>query len=162
MPAAKDLLEKLGDKFTVGDGCWIWTGAISDGYGTVGIRVGPKGARRSKTLYAHRVLYELLVGPIPDGLHLDHLDHTNDPTCVGGSECLHRRCVRPDHLQPVTQAENNRRGSGWAKRTHCKYGHEYTPENTRQDKRGGRVCRECERRSGLATYYRNKARAARG
>lgn len=162
MPAAKDLLEKLGDKFTVGDGCWIWTGALSDGYGTTNEMYGPKGARKSRTIYVHRVMYELLVGPIPKGMQLDHLDHTNDPTCPGGSACLHRRCVRPDHLEAVTQAENIRRGpgNGYAERTHCKYGHEFTPENTRvRSDRRSRGCIACE----IARTERRAAeRLARG
>ena len=70
------------------NGCWLWTGALLDGYGIV--KVGG-GVRR-----AHRVVFEFERGPIPDGLELDHL-------------CRVRRCVNPDHLEPVTKAENIRR-----------------------------------------------------
>lgn len=70
------------------EGCWLWTGAVvGDGYG-----------RFSHDLYAHRYAYELLVGPIPDGLHIDHL-------------CRTPLCVNPAHMEPVTAAENNRRRS---------------------------------------------------
>ncbi len=76
----------------VKDEHWIWTGAKNPGgYGVIGA-----GARGQGNKLAHRLSYELFVGPIPEGLHIDHL-------------CVTRLCVRPDHLEPVTQAENNRR-----------------------------------------------------
>lgn len=91
------LLERLGNKFLVGDDCWEWIGAKEwDGYGIVGVRLADD---RMVTQRAHRVLYELFVGPIPAGKHLDHL-------------CRNRSCVRPSHLEPVTVAENNRRKIG--------------------------------------------------
>ena len=109
--------------------CWEWTGAVtSRGYG----EIHDDGHMRQ----AHRVVYELLVGPILDGLDLDHL-------------CRNRRCVNPDHLQPVTHRENMRRGTGFIahrmKQTHCLRGHEFTPENTWTSRRGQRACRACAR-----------------
>lgn len=99
---------ELGDRFwskvDKTDDCWLWTGYIDgQGYGQFHHdgRVG----------YAHRVAYEALVGPIPSGLHIDHL-------------CRVTACVRPSHLEPVTQAENLRRQG--AAITHCPQGHEYT------------------------------------
>ena len=77
------------------DACWIWTGTLDrDGYGT--FRPRPEPDRR---LYfaAHRLAFHLLRGPIPDGLTIDHL-------------CLNKACVNPDHLEPVSNAENIRRG----------------------------------------------------
>lgn len=72
------------------DGCWLWTGGISsNGYGTWTLG----GATNS----AHRLLYTLLVGPVPIGLDLDHL-------------CRNRLCVNPSHLEPVTRRENLLRG----------------------------------------------------
>jgi hypothetical protein len=72
--------------------CWLWTGAVgSSGHG----RIRPHG----RLLQAHRWVYELLVGPIPEGLDLDHL-------------CRIRRCVNPDHLEPVTRQLNLARGAG--------------------------------------------------
>lgn len=75
--------------------CWEWTGYITPkGYGTFCLRAGV-------TVWAHRLAYELTHGPFPAGLTIDHL-------------CNNRGCVRPSHLEPVTQAENVRRG--WARR----------------------------------------------
>lgn len=83
---------------------------------------------------AHRFAYELEVGPIPDGLQIDHL-------------CRNRACVRPSHLEPVTQFENWRRGEAPsvtnALKTHCKRGHEFTRENTFVGREGGRFCNAC-------------------
>lgn len=74
-------------------GCWLWTGALSDdGYGQFQL-----GCRR---VIAHRFAYELCVGPIPDGLHIDH---------VYANGCRYRNCVNPNHLEPVTPKENTRR-----------------------------------------------------
>lgn len=70
--------------------CWLWTGSLdTNGYGQL------QGLRRKRQM-AHRMAYEGIVGPIPDGLTLDHL-------------CRNTRCVRPDHLEPVTHYENLRR-----------------------------------------------------
>lgn len=116
--------------------CWPWTAAkCSSGYGNIFCDGVPKSA--------HRVAYELLIGEIPAGLTLDHLCHTNDPTCRGGKDCPHRACVNPWHLEPVPARVNNLRG-GNAVKTHCKRGHEFTPENTESYGPGeGRTCRAC-------------------
>lgn len=111
--------------------CWLWTGALHErGYGRFGI-----GSRSSQEYFkAHRYAYELIVGAIPSGLQLDHL-------------CRVRRCVNPSHLEPVTQTENIRRGLCGELKTHCKRGHEFTPENTYLRPNGARVCRTCKRLS---------------
>ncbi len=102
--------------------CWLWTGSLNQqGYGQVAVRV----AGRQTSARAHRFAHELLVGPIPDGLELDHL-------------CRVRNCVNPAHLEPVTHAENLRRsptafrrlGDRQRAKTHCPQGHPYDEANT--------------------------------
>lgn len=114
------------------DACWIWTGAVqSSGYGSVGI-----GNRR--TALVHRLSYEAHVGPIPDGYTIDH---------VVARGCTDKRCVRPDHLEPVTIAENNRRGRvarGYFVGGQCSKGHRLAGDNVRISRRR-LVCRECKR-----------------
>lgn len=110
--------------------CWLWTaGTNRGGYGNWDF-----GGRKTRIRkMAHRFAYELEVGPIPDGLHLDHL-------------CRVRHCVRPSHLEAVTQQENNRRAAEVrVKVTHCPQGHEYTPENTYRQRWGARLCKACAR-----------------
>lgn len=105
------------------DECWAWTGGGPPSYGRFGI-----GGR---THLAHRVAYELMVGPIPDGLDIDHL-------------CRNKVCVNPAHLEPVPHAVNVRRGPK-PKPSHCKRGHEFNQANTYFKNDGGRQCRACDR-----------------
>ena len=134
-PKPVALIERVLRRIVVDEetGCWLWQGAVGhNGYG----RIGEHG----REFRPHRVTYEHFIGPIPDGLTLDHLCHTNDAECFDGADCLHRRCCNPEHLEVVTIGENVRRGT--ARLTHCKHGHEFTPENTIQTATQ-RVCREC-------------------
>lgn len=103
------------------NGCWNWTGARnSTGYGCVGVN-----GRRYLT---HRFAYEHLVGPIPDGLTIDHL-------------CRNKVCCNPEHLEPVTAAQNNRRAAALI--THCRHGHPLAGDNLLITSAGRRNCREC-------------------
>lgn len=117
----------------VDSGCWNWSSVAGNGYGCVRRDDG-------KQVNAHRFIYEALVGPIPAGCDLDHL-------------CRNRRCVNPDHLEPVSRRENLLRGdtipAAHKAATHCKNGHAYTEENTyhRPDAPWIRDCRTCRRES---------------
>lgn len=132
-PLAQPIAKRILGKFLVDDGCWEWTASKNPaGYGQISTGRGQPPAK------AHRVLYELLVGPIPEGLTIDHL-------------CRNRGCVNPSHLEPVTRGENVRRGIGGqmarerkAAQTHCHREHEFTPENTYlQHLSSGSVARKC-------------------
>lgn len=127
------------------DSCWLWTGSTHEGYGTLRRTRGG----RQKKFQAHRFAYELLVGPIPEGMTLDHLCHNNDKECQAGNDCIHRRCVNPAHLEPTPNIKNILRGKGWtaknARKTHCPHGHEYNAKNTFININGSRVCIICRR-----------------
>lgn len=137
------------------NGCWEWQGAIGGGgYGYL---------RFKGLLYrAHRFFYERLVGPIPDGLELDHTCHNDDLTCAGGPLCRHRRCVNPAHVEPVEHAINARRGrTGRARTLHkrCRKGHPLTSDNVYTRSNGKRRCRTCTLAKN-AEYTRRKAHRA--
>lgn len=128
---SRPVLERLMEKTEPGEnGCLVFTGAHTATYGQI-------WWNRAQHL-AHRVAYALLVGPIPEGMVIDHL-------------CSNRSCVNPEHLEPVTQDENVRRsGTPMATRqlakTHCTRGHPYDEANTYVvPKSGHRQCRTCNR-----------------
>lgn len=128
--------------------CWPWVGHVNAyGYGNF-IWQGGR--------LAHRFAYELVIGPIPDGLDLDHTCHSSARCDSPGNSCPHRRCVNPAHLEPVTFQENARRSQPGRRpkmagvknlaKTHCPKRHEYTAENTYVDRRGCRNCKACRRK----------------
>jgi hypothetical protein len=146
--------QSLEDKFwesvqTTTDGsCWLWTeGQRVKGYG--GIK------HEGKRVYAHRVAYELLVGPIPEGMDIGHKCHDEAAAvglCNNPVTCPHHACCNPNHLKPesrsvnllaspLTQAAINKA------KTKCKRGHEFTLENTRikNVEKGWRSCITCDR-----------------
>ncbi len=124
-------------------GCWLWTaGTRTWGYAQTSLK--------NKTYSAHKVLYEDKFGKVPDGLELDHL-------------CKVKCCVNPSHLEAVTHTENVRRGRALEairrerlSRTHCKWGHEFTTENTLSKTNGARGCRICTNIRQREAYYKNK------
>lgn len=133
--AAPTLEDRFWSKVEKTAGCWRWKASL-DGKGYGKFHYDGKHRR------AHRVAYELLVGEIPEGLALDHL-------------CSNPVCVNPDHLEPVTHAENARRGRNAQRdKTHCAHGHEYSPENTQTAPDGRRSCRTCRSRSSAEAYQR--------
>ena len=118
--------------------CWLWTGHLSGGYG----RIRVNGTR----VQVHRLAYEMLVGPIADGLQLDHL-------------CRDHRCVNPEHLEPVTPRVNYLRGvspmAEQARQIRCKRGHPLTGANVKR--RGNkRECRACALDAQRARRARNR------
>jgi hypothetical protein len=127
--------------------CWLWLGCRhvrggrSMGYGAV--------MHEGKKWLAHRMAYTLSIGPLPADKTIDHL-------------CRQPLCVNPEHMELVSMRENILRGEGLAaqnaRKTHCKRGHEFNPENTIvTDNRGhpGRRCRTCAREQN-AQYYRER------
>jgi hypothetical protein len=116
-------------KIRVAGSCWEWTGSHDSlGYGHVSVA--------GKMRKAHRVSFYIANGYLLDGLTIDHL-------------CRNRGCVRPDHLELVTHTENMRRSESFSgknhKKTHCPRGHEYDAKN----KRGARICRQCDNKRYL-------------
>lgn len=123
------LPDEFWTKVSKTETCWLWTAPLNDGgYGQIYLE--------GKRPRVHRLAYEALVGPIPDGMQLDHL-------------CRVRNCINPLHLEPVPQRVNILRGESPSARnaraTHCKHGHEFTRENTyhRPDRPWQRHCRQC-------------------
>lgn len=141
--------ERFWVKVVKSPDCWEWTGAKRpEGHGVFRIDSGG-----NKNIPAHKYSYETLIGPVPDGLVLDHL-------------CRNTSCVNPSHLEPVTQGENVLRGDSPMahnlRKTHCKYSHEFTPENTYLVQARGKTqrhCRECSlRRSREQSARKRKAK----
>lgn len=125
-----DPVARFWEKVNKTDGCWLWMGSKTRGYGGLRTKAGVS--------LAHRFAYELLVGPIPDGLPLDHL-------------CRVPACVNPAHLEPVTPAENVRRARPYRTyelQSHCKRGHPLAGDNItvnlNAQGRTIRHCRTCE------------------
>ena len=125
------------------DECMLYAGSKThDGYGLVWYQE----RTRTVNLYVHRVMYENFVGPITEGLEVDHL-------------CFTPECINPDHLEPVTGTVNNERKYG---KGLCKRGHKLTPDNvyiTVQDKVTGRTsksCKICNQMRSRAVYLKKK------
>ena len=124
-------------------GCWPWIGFIKpSGYGEIW--------RRGRHQKAHRVIFEMIRGHIPERMQIDHL-------------CRVRHCVNPDHMEVVTQKVNILRGVSFsaenARKTHCAKGHPYNEENTKIYHMGWRRCGICKRR--WDSQRRTKARLAK-
>ncbi len=139
-----DTITRWWSKVDMGDGCWEWKGTVVQRPGGLPYGQFKELGRRHR---AHRFAYELLVGPIPTGLVIDHL-------------CRNTLCVNPAHMEPVTNAENIARGdapSAVAKRrSRCAAGHPYSAENTLMEGTIRR-CRACAREKARRARERRKA-----
>lgn len=137
--------ERAQAKIDTSGECWPFTGALND-KGYARIQWVERGQRRSVLL--HRAMYEAHIGPIPDGLQIDHL-------------CRNRACVNPEHLEPVDQRTNVLRGIGptavHAAKTHCIHGHPLVEGNLLPQPNRWRKCRECARRRGRELKRRQRA-----
>lgn len=121
-------------------GCWEWLLCHnSDGYS--------RAVFLGKEWKAHRLSYVTFVGPIKDGLTIDHL-------------CRNRGCLNPDHLEVVSLKENILRGDGWGgkhrRKTQCVRGHAFDESNTLVNARGWRVCVTCKREKAREASRRRK------
>jgi hypothetical protein len=138
------------------DECWPWKRKLTRlGYGQM------RGF--TKAIGAHRFAYELLVGPIPEGMQIDHMCHNQvKDTCADTAACPHRRCCNPRHLDAVPGTVNRKRGrterpgnGSWqTAKTHCPHGHEYTEANTYVGPKNDRQCRTCKRERTAARRAR--------
>lgn len=142
MRTADEILAGFWARTQITPGCWEWTGGKTpEGYGMLVPQSG------KNNVGAHRFAYELLVGPIPEGLHLDHL-------------CKNTSCVWPNHLEPVTVRENTLRGDGPsavnAAKTHCVHGHPLDESNT-YIYGSSRYCKTCRRQRTKAWRERESA-----
>lgn len=147
-PTAKPILERLEGLTRKTPRCWTWIGTMDrNGYGSMVVGSRVDGSRRTKKAY--RVWYEIIKGPIPGDMEIDH-------------RCRNRACVNPSHLEVVTHRENMVRGATFAAanvaKTTCPKGHQYTEENTyrRPDAPHQRECLTCRKTKRKERYWSNK------
>lgn len=148
-PTTGGLPPRFWAKVEKTDTCWLWIGGKNH-YGYGSYRHTPDFAAQ-----AHRVAYEAMVGPIPEGLTIDHL-------------CRVPACVNPAHMEPVTRGENVLRGIGAsaqnARKTHCPKGHPYDGDNVAVYHIKGRgvqrQCKTCRNARSNARYWARKRGAA--
>lgn len=152
----KTRLDRFKEKYEVDEstGCWIWNGATqSKGYSQFWDGEGSVGGHVWSHLH--------FIGPIPDGMIVNHKCHDwADPPCEEVM-CIHRRCVNPDHIEAVPPRENiMSKGSRSpskvnSEKTHCIHGHELSGRNL-MVKNGKRQCRECQYAAQRRWQARNK------
>ncbi len=142
---AVNIEERFWSKVDKTDTCWLWQAFRAPGQHNYG-----QFSVNNRNILAHCFAYEALVGPIPDGLEIDHL-------------CRNPPCVKPEHLEAVSHAENVRRGDSKlisgrraAVRTHCLNSHVFSGTNLYVSPQGKRFCRSCRREAGARRRSRNR------
>lgn len=139
------ICDRFWSKVSISEsGCWEWTARRdSDGYGAI------RAFRRGLYFKAHRLAYQMVVGPIPAGLVIDHL-------------CRNRGCVNPAHMEVVTIRENTLRGASNsaqnARKTMCRNGHPFDERNTYVGTNRGRPVRSCRQCNASAVAKYNAKR----
>ena len=128
----------------LGSNCWLWLGCKNNGgYGQI---IGKKN-KRPFAYKVHRIAYEIVKGPIPSNLTLDHL-------------CRVRHCVNPDHLEVVSLVENVMRGNGVgvknSHKTHCPKGHPLVEGNVYMHLDGGKQCKICTKAAAVKNSNKPK------
>jgi HNH endonuclease len=146
---AKTMYQRVMERTERQGDCLIFTGALAKGYGRI------RNYDTGGVEQAHRVVYEVEVAPIPEGLTIDHVQE----------RCTSRACVEVGHMEVVTRAENTRRAANTNSRvlanrakTHCPKGHPYSEANTYTPPGGGRFCRTCIAAKTKAWRERNLER----
>jgi hypothetical protein len=145
MPTEKRGLKRKGYVKHL-NGCWTYEGALDgDGYGIITIHLGN---RRNTTKGAHRYFWEKWIGPIKEGMQLDH-------------KCRTRSCVNPKHLREVTHEKNVALAQPYrVKKTHCKRGHELRDGNLYVHPKGWRTCKTCHLARNRLRYHDESLRDA--
>lgn len=148
---SREISARFAEKVRVNPltGCWIWR-AYSTKTGYAQFQAPDLNTGESRLQYAHRVAYESIHGPVPEGFELDHL-------------CARRNCVNPAHLEPVTRKENLMRGdtlpAARAAQTHCQRGHELSGDNVYTNpSQGSRTCRICRTQFNREWAKKNRER----
>ncbi len=139
-----DLGERFMAKVKISESndCWNWDAYVDpDGYG--------RFVLNGRTFRAHRASYVLFIGPIPDGLEIDHL-------------CRNRGCVNPSHIEAVSRRTNWLRSQSPSainlSKTHCINGHAFDTANTRTGRNGMRYCRRCNADAAARYHARKKGK----
>lgn len=144
-PRRKPVSDRIFEKLEPDGECVVYTGSLTKGYGVTSVF---RDDGTKVHAYVHRVTYEMAHGPIPEGLTIDHL-------------CRNRACCLPEHLEPVTQAENNRRAGPFNRPTQCQRGHELTLDSTYAGgPNGRRRCATCHNEREARYYHARKAATA--